>query len=1055
MQIFRVLVGLLLLALSSQNQAAGAAGPDLELICPCTYETASSSSVTAGFGVINRGSAPSGTLVLRAYAHTEHNYFVSSDAKWLGDIALTESLAAESIVSSSRRQVSLVQPPDGSYFVTFLLLEDNVIADMTRMRDRVTFGRVPGESFSDLYFVSDPSISTTGSDVVVSVPGIGNSGVRDESVEVLLAVSESEDFFAGGYFVIGTYDEVTSVAAGTRSLPGTVQFEFEQPGEGFDFIHLVVTDGDLTLLVHTVEAPGIRYSGQAFLVTSLDYLKDIDGDGVSDDNERFAGTDPYSGKSTPEASTIDILVAYTGGVESLYDGDPSARLDHLIAVSNTAFADSGIELSLRIVGEEKLDMDSFLSIFDWLDAAEQGSGSFKNLQQLRDAAGADLVTLFRRYDGQGVCGLATLGGYGTQGFLSRDEHINASFIEFDECEDITMVHEVGHNLGLGHSVEQDETGTFNWSRGYGVQDQFATIMTYASDFNVGSELPIFSNPGITVCEGQPCGVAINKPDGADAARSLNAVRFQAALFSLSGSEDTDGDGVADADDAFVLNDAESTDTDGDGLGDNADFDDDNDGLPDGFERHIGSDPQLADAADDADTDGVTNIEEFESQKRASQFLQLSSRDSNITQLHIINRSAEPQSFLGSLIDSSGTVLGEENLLLGNTIEANGRLILTSEDLELIFDVPPWKGSAMLEVTGAGSFSLMSRLISPSGLATNTNCARQDRALNIEGFDSDGLSLVRFVNTGNRMLGTVTGTLYDADGEVIGRSGVEMIDGLMPKQQLWLNRNQLANRVGARWDGEAMLEVSSERSLKLLNLKLVDAEAYFNFSCFEDSSGRTVYLQHTSNSRNVSTTHIVNTSDVEQVFKGTLLERTGRQLGEANQVLGTVPPHGRLILSSVDIQDMFAVEPWKGPAMLQVEALENFELMTKMQSRSGLVSGINCVRRDEVHSIPGTDSPIRTFLRVINAGNGATGAVRGSLYNSAGNLIGEGNRVLFEDLLPRQQVWLKRAQLIDIFGESWHGDAMLKVKGDDDLRLMNLNYVNSDTFFNFSCYEESD
>jgi len=44
--------------------------------------------------------------------------------------------------------------------------------------------------------------------------------------------------------------------------------------------------------------------------------------------------------------------------------------------------------------------------------------------------------------------------------------------------------------------------------------------------------------------------------------------------------DSDGDGVADADDAFPDNPLEWSDNDHDGIGDNADPDDDNDGIPD-------------------------------------------------------------------------------------------------------------------------------------------------------------------------------------------------------------------------------------------------------------------------------------------------------------------------------------------------------------------------------------------------------------------------------------------------------------------------------------------
>lgn len=77
--------------------------------------------------------------------------------------------------------------------------------------------------------------------------------------------------------------------------------------------------------------------------------------------------------------------------------------------------------------------------------------------------------------------------------------------------------------------------------------------------------------------------------------------------------DYDGDGTVDENDDFPLDPNETTDTDGDGIGDNADPDDDNDGMPDTFEdMHPGLsrfDP--SDAGLDPDNDQLTNLEEFD------------------------------------------------------------------------------------------------------------------------------------------------------------------------------------------------------------------------------------------------------------------------------------------------------------------------------------------------------------------------------------------------------------------------------------------------------------
>ena len=68
--------------------------------------------------------------------------------------------------------------------------------------------------------------------------------------------------------------------------------------------------------------------------------------------------------------------------------------------------------------------------------------------------------------------------------------------------------------------------------------------------------------------------------------------------------DTDGDGQPDASDAFPLDTTESVDTDGDGTGDNADTDDDGDGMPDEWETRYSLLKNEDDRTSDHDGDGV-------------------------------------------------------------------------------------------------------------------------------------------------------------------------------------------------------------------------------------------------------------------------------------------------------------------------------------------------------------------------------------------------------------------------------------------------------------------
>ena len=55
---------------------------------------------------------------------------------------------------------------------------------------------------------------------------------------------------------------------------------------------------------------------------------------------------------------------------------------------------------------------------------------------------------------------------------------------------------------------------------------------------------------------------------------------------------------------------------------------------------------------------------------------------------------------------------------------------------------------MLEVKGPGTFDLMTKFTSPSGLVSNTNCVRQERVHNIGGFDQADVTDIRFIDIGD-------------------------------------------------------------------------------------------------------------------------------------------------------------------------------------------------------------------------------------------------------------------------------------------------------------------
>jgi len=87
--------------------------------------------------------------------------------------------------------------------------------------------------------------------------------------------------------------------------------------------------------------------------------------------------------------------------------------------------------------------------------------------------------------------------------------------------------------------------------------------------------------------------------------------FEVTPSSLFDSQDSDGDGYNDDEDAFPNDKNEWLDTDGDCIGNNADKDDDGDGISDVDEAKYGLDSlDASDAIEDADGDGVSNIDEI-------------------------------------------------------------------------------------------------------------------------------------------------------------------------------------------------------------------------------------------------------------------------------------------------------------------------------------------------------------------------------------------------------------------------------------------------------------
>ena len=245
---------------------------------------------------------------------------------------------------------------------------------------------------------------------------------------------------------------------------------------------------------------------------------------------------------------VDILVAYEQNAVAWaqsYGGGVTNFAQTAVQKMNIALANVGLDSSFRFRLVGVVEVTASTRSLDYaLDYATAGTHGWGAVKTKRNEVGADIVTLL--VDTGSAYGMTGLGWS-----LEKDNFDDFSESAYNACsiravaQSHTMTHEVGHNMGCGHSdVQQTQPGPqlYDYSSGYYFSadgEKYHTIMAYDGEGPGGSEVPYFSSPNRTYR-----GVAVGNSshDNAKTLSNTFAVVAQwrdSSTGEISGGENSD------------------------------------------------------------------------------------------------------------------------------------------------------------------------------------------------------------------------------------------------------------------------------------------------------------------------------------------------------------------------------------------------------------------------------------------------------------------------------------------------------------------------------------
>jgi hypothetical protein len=285
----------------------------------------------------------------------------------------------------------------------------------------------------------------------------------------------------------------------------------------------------------------INYPGGVFEIKQVDkqihIIDEVNQSDLPEDRPAVADSntpsDPemLAGPQTDDGSVIDVLVVYTDDARAAAGGQAQIEtlIDTAINDTNASYANSGINQQIRLVATAEVNYNETGNATTDKTNLRNGTANLQIARDLRDAYGADLVTMIVETNNQNLCGEA----YNVMGTVSSDFAPDAyDVVVRNLCavSNHSFAHELGHLMGARHDWFVDATNNSPYSFNHGyvltptLPNPWRTIMAYDNRCQAAgttcTRIAFWSNPAI-MSDSNPVGVPAGTSTSCTISNTLN------------------------------------------------------------------------------------------------------------------------------------------------------------------------------------------------------------------------------------------------------------------------------------------------------------------------------------------------------------------------------------------------------------------------------------------------------------------------------------------------------------------------------------------------------